>query len=173
MKTVKDILNLAKKVKETTDKELLPPEEIAPSDSYPVLPHSLFDNTRGYLEKINYQINSCYEKACYDACAVMIRRLIEVLIIEAFEHHKISNKIKDQKGDFFYLENLINKTLTETSWNLSRTTKNALQRKSFKTIGDQSAHSRRYNAKRTYIGDVITDLRTVSEELLYLSNLKK
>lgn len=173
IKVAKDILNIAKKVRDTTDKELLPPQEIIPSERYDVLPHSLFENTKGYLEKINHQINSCYQKACYDACAVMIRRVMEVLIIEAFEHQGLSDKIKNQDGDFLYLNDLISKTLAETSWNLSRNTKTALRRKHFKTIGDQSAHSRRYNAKRKYIDDIITDLRTVSEELLYLSNLRK
>lgn len=173
MKVAKDCLNIAKKVKEYIDQELLPPQEIAPSERYVLLPHSLFENTRGYLEKINHQINSCYIKACYDACAVMIRRLIEVLIIEVFEHHKLSHKIKNNNGEFFFLGELINKTLEETSWNLSRNTKAALQRKHFKMIGDQSAHSRRFNARRGYIDDIIADLRAVSEDLLYLANLKK
>jgi len=81
---VKDLLNLTKIVKETIDEKLLLPQEIAPSDSYPILPYILFENTRGYLEKINHQINACYRNTCYDACAVMIRRLTEILIIEVF-----------------------------------------------------------------------------------------
>lgn len=173
MKQAKDILNIAKKVKQIIDKELLPPQEITPSERYDVLPHSLFENTRGYIEKINYQINKCYQKACYDACAVMIRRLIEILIIEVFEYNKLSHKIKNQDGDFLYLEGLISKIIAETSWNLSRNTKRALQKRQFKEIGDQSAHSRRYNARRKYIDDIISDLRTVTEELLYLASLKK
>jgi len=173
MKIAKDCLNIAKKIKEIINEELLPPQEITLSERYDVLPHSLFENTKGYLEKINHQINKCYKEACYDACAVMIRRLVEALIIEVFESHRISHKIKNGKGEFLYLDELINKTLAETSWNLSRNTKTALQRKYFKKIGDQSAHSRHYNARRRYIDDIINDLRAVSEDLLYLANLKK
>jgi len=173
MKIAKDYLNIAKKIKEIINEELLPPQEITLSERYDVLPHSLFENTKGYLEKINHQINKCYKEACYDACAVMIRRLVEALIIEVFESHRISHKIKNGKGEFLYLDELINKTLAETSWNLSRNTKTALQRKHFKKIGDQSAHSRHYNARRGYIDDIINDLRAVSEDLLYLANLKK
>lgn len=173
MKIVRDILNLTKKVKETTDRELLPPEEIAPSDTYPILPYTLFENTRGYLEKINHQINSCYRNACYDACAVMIRRLIEVLIIEVFNHRGMTQKIQNPDGDFLFLEDLINKILAETSLGLRKNTKKALRKKEFKTIGDQSAHGWNYNAHRTYIDDIKTELREVSENLLYLANLKK
>ncbi|TET73858.1 MAG: hypothetical protein E3J56_03460 [Candidatus Aminicenantes bacterium] len=138
-----------------------------------MLPYTLFENTRGYLEKINHQINSCYRDACYDACAVMIRRLIEVLIIEVFNHRGMAQKIQNPDGDFLYLEGLINKILAETSLGLRKNTKKALRKKEFKSIGDQSAHGWNYNAYRTYIDDIKTELREVSENLLYLANLKK
>lgn len=147
-----------------------PPVEITTSPNEPVLPSSLFKGTRGYIEKIVIQINRTYEHTCYDACAVMMRRLVEVLIIEAFEHHGISKKIQDASGDFFYLQNLIAAALAEPAWSLGRNTKRGLG--GLKTLGDQSAHSRRYNARRTYVDDVIIDLRTVSEEFLYLAGLR-
>lgn len=79
----------------------------------------------------------------YDACAVMIRRLIETLIIESYEAHSLSVKITNSSGDFFYLSDLISITLSETSWNLSRNAKKSLPK--LKDIGDKSAHSRRFN----------------------------
>lgn len=173
MRIVKDLLNLTKKVQETTVKELLLPQEIAPSESYPILPYTLFKNTRGYLEKINHQINKCYRESCYDACAVMIRRLIEVLIIEVFDHFGLVKKIQNQDGDFFSFENLISKMLAESSWSLGKITKKAFQQKQFKAIGDLSAHGRRYNTRRDYLGERIIDLRVVVEDLLYLADLKK
>ena len=76
---------------------------------------SLVRGTRGYIEKVSNQINGAYENGWYDACAVMLRRLIETLIIETFEHHKIASS-DNQAGDFVYLRDLIDKTLAETSW---------------------------------------------------------
>lgn len=90
------------------------------------------------------QINGTYANAWYDACAVMIRRLIETLIIEVFEQHGIANKIKTPTGDFFYLSELIPRTLSEGKWNLGRNAKKALPR--LKSVGDRSAHNRRFNA---------------------------
>ncbi|MHC4696698.1 MAG: DUF4145 domain-containing protein [Planctomycetota bacterium] len=117
------------------------------------------------------QINGCYEKGWFDGCAVMMRRLLETLIIECYETHNMGNAIKDPRtGDFFYLSDLIGKIHKETSWNLGRNTKRALP--SLKSIGDQSAHSRRYNAHREDIDRVIPDFRTASQELLYLARLK-
>ncbi len=67
------------------------------------MPIALINGTRGYIERVAHQVNGCYDEGWYDACAVMVRRLLETLIIEAFEYHKIADKIKDGKGDFFFL----------------------------------------------------------------------
>lgn len=40
--------------------------------------------TRGYIERFCHQINRSYENGRYDGRAVMIKRLIETRIIEAF-----------------------------------------------------------------------------------------
>jgi hypothetical protein len=100
----------------------------------------------------------------------MIRRLLETLIIETFEFHKIANKIKDGNGDFFFLSDLIRCILAEPSWNLTRNTKTALPR--LKDIGDKSAHSRRYHAVRNDLDKLLPEIRVVVQELIYLSGLK-
>lgn len=145
--------------------------EVAAPRDQPVLPHSLLRSTRGYLERIGYQINSSYRATAYDACAVMIRRLVEVLIIECFEAKGRTEQVKDSAGNYFFLEALVGAALSQADWSLGRGSKVALGR--LKAIGDQSAHSRRYNAKREYIDDVILDLRALVEELLYVSGLRR
>lgn len=167
---VRQALAAARAIEDAVPGTSLPPSESAAPDKQPVVPHSLFKGTRGYLERIAFQVNACYEAASYDACAVMIRRLIEVLIIETFDAKGKASDIKNASGDFLYLGDLIGKLLAETSWSLGRNTKTALPK--LKSIGDQSAHSRRYNARREYIDEIIIDVRTVAEELLYLSGLK-
>jgi len=128
-------------------------------------------NTRGYIGRVVDQINGCYERGWFDGCAVMMRRLLETLIIESFEAHQLSHKIKDSRtGDFFYLSDLISAVLRESSWNLGRNTKRALP--NLKSLGDQSAHSRRYNAHREDIDKVTPDFRTICQEFIYLAKLK-
>ena len=166
----KRALTLARDIQASANEVARPPSEVTAPYDQPVLPHSLFEDTRGYIEKIVYQINRTYEHTCYDACAVMIRRLVEVLIIEAFEEHKLGDKIKDPHGNYVHLDDLINATLSELSWTLGRNTKTGLPK--LKTMGDQSAHGRRYNARRQYVDEVIVVLRTASEELLYLADLR-
>ncbi len=157
-------------------KTIAPPAYVPPSDGAKpktemVIAGSLVANTRGYIERVVAQINGTYENGWYDGCAVMIRRLLETLIVEAFENYKIATKIQNPKTeDFYYLSDLISFTLSESSWNLSRNSRQAMPK--LKTVGDLSAHSRRYNAHRSDIDNIILDLRVVVQELLYLAGLK-
>jgi hypothetical protein len=168
--TVRNIIATAKAINAQISEEMGPPEEGLLASSQHVIFTSFVRGTRGYIESVANQINGSYENGWYDACAVMIRRLIETLIIEAFEHHRIANKIQNSSGDFLYLRDLIDKTLSETEWNLSRNTKQALRK--LKDIGDKSAHSRRYVAQRGDLQPLLVDIRTVVQELLYVAGLK-
>jgi len=164
-------LEVAKQLRDAVRGENPPPEEGAASSAEPVVYFSLIRGTRPYLERIVHQINGSYEGGWYDASAVMTRRLVETLIIELFEARGIADKIKNPKGDFFYLRDLITTLIAETSWHLSRNTKAALPR--LKDVGDQSAHSRYFVAHRQDIDKLIDDLRVVIQELVTLANLKK
>jgi len=148
-----------------------PPEEgTKAADANAVVPSILFKGTRGYLIKIANQANGAYSQGWFDASAVMIRRLLETLIIEAFEKHGRAAEIQNQDGDFLYLRDLIAKTVACTAWNLSRNTKKALPR--LKDVGDKSAHSRRFNAVRHDLDAIKPDLRCVVEELLSLADMR-
>lgn len=135
-----------------------------------VIPMAIVSGTRGYIEKVVVQINGCYEYGWFDACAVMIRRLVETLIIECFEHHKISGKIKDNQGNFFHLKQLITICLQEKTWTLGRNARQSLPK--LKDIGDLSAHNRRYSATKVDIDKISDGARIVVQELVHISGLK-
>lgn len=162
--------SLARDIKSDIEKLVDPPEEGFAAETNQVIPFSIVRGTRGYIEKVTNQINGCYEKGWFDSCAVMIRRLLETLIIECFEKHQITHKIKNANGDFYFLGDLINITLSETTWNLGRNTRKSFPK--LKDIGDKSAHSRRFTAQLSDIKNLIPDIRLVVQELVYLSQLK-
>jgi hypothetical protein len=81
---------------------------------------TLNQTKRGYLVAVGRQLNGCYASGWYDGCAVMMRRLLESVIIEAFEASKLDAKIKDPtSGDFVQLTAIIKAALAEPSWNVS------------------------------------------------------
>lgn len=165
-----NVFSAAKAIDLDVRRELGPPEEGLLAGSQSVVPRSIVRGTRGYIEKVANQANGCYENGWYDACAVMTRRLIETLIIEAYERHAIADRVKNSSGDFLYLRDLISHCLGESAWNLSRNCKVALPK--LKDIGDKSAHSRRYVAQRGDLDPLLPDIRLVVQELLFVAGLK-
>ena len=165
-KLVKNTALIEKELREIGN---IPQEGKIPRSSQ-VIPFVLVRDTRGYIEKVVNQINGTYENGWFDACLVMIRRLIETLIIEVFESYGLETKIKDQNGEYFFLKELISKGLNENTWNLSRNTKRSLPK--LKDVGDKSAHSRRFNAIKNDVDVLIPDIRVTVQELIYLAGLK-
>jgi hypothetical protein len=166
----RNTFNAAKAIQADIRSQLRPPQEGFLSETQQVLPFSIVRGTRGYIERVVNQINGCYENGWYDACAVMVRRVLETLIVESFEKHGIAAKINNVQGDFLYLRDLIDVCLREPSWNLTRNCKQAMPR--LKDIGDKSAHSRRYIVHRGDIDPLLSDIRLVMQELVYLAGLK-
>ncbi|MCK1691449.1 hypothetical protein [Bradyrhizobium sp. 145] len=111
MTSARNIFAAAQAINADVERELGPPEEGVAPTSHFVIMKSLTYDTRSYIAQIAQQINGSYEKGWYDACAVMIRRLIETLIIETFEKHGVAHKIKGLGGDYLFLKDLITATL--------------------------------------------------------------
>jgi len=146
-----------------------PPNEPI-SASEPVLPFEVIRGTRGYLERIVTQANVCYETRCYDACSVMIRKLVELLIIAVYEAGGKAKDIKGSNGDFLMLSDLISRIQGDPQWNLARETKRSLPE--LKTLGDRSAHTRHYLAGQRDVDAILKGLRVCVDDLLHLAKLK-
>jgi hypothetical protein len=124
---------------------------------------------RGYLVAIGRQMNGCFAQGWFDACAVMMRRLIEISIIEAFESRDISASIKDSSGNYVQLSDLVNRAITEPKFSLSRSTKKFLPR--LRDVGHLSAHGRHFQARREDIEKIEQGCRVVIEEFLHHAGL--
>lgn len=139
--------------------------DIKPEDDV-LFPLSILSRTkRGYLISIGRQMNGCFSAGWHDGCAVMMRRLLEIVLIEAFENKKIAQMIKDKGGNYLHLTDLIGVTLAEPSITLSRNAKTALPQ--LRDIGHVSAHGRYFTAQKQDIERVRHGCRIVIEEFLH------
>lgn len=161
-------------------REWLPPNidglqpEMNHAEGY--LPEAVWSNTRGYIESVCKQLNGCFKAAYYDAASVMLRRLLETLIIEAYEHLKRESEIKDNggTGNYYMLKELVaraNGVSPHTGLNLGRDAKKTLE--DVKARGDKSAHNRRYNAVQADLTEVRDGVRTTVQELIQIASLKQ
>lgn len=144
--------------------ELESPQALpALSTSAPFLPDDLIDDRHGVQQKILWEANRCYDAACYNACAAMIRRLVENLIIEAFEHQGIGNKIKNG-NDYVEFGALIGKAAAEPALRLTRNTKRVLPELKF--FGDLGAHNRMALVRKGDLDRLHNAVRGAIEEIM-------
>jgi len=136
-----------------------------------ILPEAVFIGTRGYIELLAKQINASCENNLYDGCAVLMRRLIEILLIHIYQHTGQEAQIKAPDDQYKDLSAIIRDAVSNPKLNLSKETKNCID--VFRILGNFSAHKIEYNCKRDDIKRVALDYRVTVEELLYKSGIRK
>ena len=132
------------------------------SSSVPFFPNDLIDDRHGILQKVLWEANRCYDAACYNACAAMIRRLVESLVIEAFEKKGLRAKIK-HGSDYLDFGALIGKAIAEPALRLTRNTKHVLPELKF--FGDLGVHNRMALVRKDDLDRLHNSTRAGIEEL--------
>jgi hypothetical protein len=127
------------------------------------IPNDLIEDRHGVLKKVLWEINRCYDGACYNGCAAMIRRLVESLIVQGFEHHAIADRIK-RDGNYVDFSELIGKAVAESKLGLTRNTKRILP--DLKFFGDLAAHNRRSLVRKDDLDRLHHAIRSAIEELV-------
>jgi hypothetical protein len=138
------------------------------------LPDAVWTGTRGYIESVCKQLNGCFRAAYYDAASVMLRRLMETLIIEAYEHLGRQTEIQDGDGNYFMLKQLVERAIgrpPHTGLKMGRDAKKNLE--DVKSLGDRSAHNRRFVAHAPDLANIQTGVRTTAQELIQIGDLKR
>jgi hypothetical protein len=125
--------------------------------------------TRGYIEKVCIQLNGAYHQGFYDCTAVMVRRIVETLIIEAYESQNREAEIKGHDDNYLMLGGLVGLANATGGLSLGREAKKGLEE--IKKLGDRSAHNRRYNAKKSDLDKIQDSLRITFEELANIAGL--
>lgn len=122
-----------------------------------------FCGKRNFLDQLIYQINYTYANNCYDATAVLMRRLFEVMLILTYQHLGIDDEIKDSSGkSYLMLDSIIKKAKDNKVIKLSRI---KLEFDNFRMVGNFSAHNITYTAGKKDIDDIKINYRVMLEEL--------
>ena len=141
----------------------------APSEQF--IPEELWQNTRGYIERVCAQVNKFHAAEIWDGAAVLVRRLVETLIIEAYEHQGREDEIRGSDHNFVMLRDLVARATAESGLGPGRDTKKGLVE--LKELGDRAAHNRRCNACRADLHRIRAALRVVVDELINLADLRR
>lgn len=128
-----------------------------------IIDEQKFSGKRQYLDQLIYQINHSYANNCYDAAAVLMRRLFEVMLVLSYQNLGIDSEIKDaaEKG-YIMLEGIVKNAKNNQTLKLSRI-KNEFD--TFRVVGNFSAHNITYTAGKKDIDDIKINYRVMLEEL--------
>ena len=128
-----------------------------------LLDEDKFCNKRQYLDKLIHQINHCYSNNCYDATAVLMRRMLEILLIQSYIELGIDDEIKNSDGNSYkMLDGIVKNAISNSTLALSRI-KNELD--TIRKVGNFSAHGLTYTASKKDIDDIKLNYRVLIEEL--------
>jgi hypothetical protein len=144
---------------------------VRPVVSDALLPDELVQGTRSCLEKMAFQANVCYDYALYDACAVICRRMVESLLVEAFDAAGHIAAITDGNGNLRGLDDILGAAKSGQYVKLPRGTGQALDK--IKNVGDTAAHDRYHVATKQDVDEYRVEFRKVISQLLGLAGIKR
>lgn len=128
-----------------------------------LLDENKFCGKRKYIDHLILQINHCYANNCYDASAVLMRRLLEILLILSYQNLRIDDEIKTTDGSGYkMLDSIVKNAISNSTLSLSRI-KNELE--TIRKIGNFSAHGLTYSAGKNDIDSIKLNYRVLLEEL--------
>ncbi len=129
------------------------------------IPMSIFDGQREYVTRLVPQINGCWDRDYRDACAVMVRRLVETLIIEAYRRRGLDAELVDDAGVHLGLKRLVAKICGDRRFGVDKKCGEWL--KELKDLGDAAAHDFRIALRRDDLSSARRALRFASERLIF------
>ncbi|MEO9969665.1 MAG: hypothetical protein ABJG15_07525 [Hyphomonadaceae bacterium] len=138
-----------------------------PEISFEILSTDDVSASRKYIRSIIRQINGTYTYGFYDATAVLMRRLMESLLIEAFVASCKDHVIRDANGKFLSLNGVLNQAKNPANLTFSRGQDKVMD--SIKDIGDAAAHNRNYVTRKADIDHLQIKYRRLTSELYKLA----
>lgn len=145
-----------------------PLEEVYTDD---FIPFELYRGSRENIERIADQINKSFCFGIYDGAAVLMRRLVEMLLILAFQVINQEDRIRGPDGNYMQLSQIINEAVQNKVLDLSRNAKTYLGL--FKEKGDLSAHNPFHVTFKKDLELLQLKFRHLVQELLYKAGILK
>lgn len=128
-----------------------------------LLDESKFCGKRGYLDRLIKQINHTYKNNCYDACAVLLRRVFEIVLVLSFQKNGIESEIMKTDGTHMMLDGITKKAIGNSVLRIPKRIADNFD--AFREVGNSSAHNITYIAGKKDIDDISRAYRVMLEEL--------
>ena len=128
-----------------------------------LLDEGKFCGKRKFLDRLIKQINHTYKNNCYDACAVLLRRVFEIVLVLCFQNNDIESEITRTDGSHMMLEGITKKAVGNSILKIPKRITDYFD--AFRDVGNCSAHNITYIAGKKDIDDISRAYRVMLEEL--------
>lgn len=146
-------------------------DDVTIESSSEIIDEQKFAGKRKYLDQLIRQINHSYANNCYDAVAVLMRRLFEILLVLSYQNLGIDDQIKNPDGNgYIMLDGIVKNAKNNQTLKISRIKS---EFDTFRKVGNFSAHSITYTAGKKDIDDIKLNYRVMLEELYSKAGLTK
>jgi hypothetical protein len=140
-----------------------PPLNTIANNGDMLLDENVFSGQRGFITPLVEEINWTYKYGKYNSCAVMMRRVFEIILILSFEENDLSEKIQDSKGNYMQLKNIVN--IAKVHKNSLKLSRDVDKYNQFRELGNLGAHKIRSLVRKNDIDNIIVSYRHALEEL--------
>lgn len=141
--------------------EFVPNKPVQVLDS--ILAQCDFSGDRPNVISLVRQINGCYQQEYFDGCAVLMRRLVETLAIEAFDRKGHLSVVKEPTGEIKSMSGVVATLKSGRPIKLGRGANKSLD--ACKEIGDRAAHNRWHVTSKLDVDHVAVEFRSLISEL--------
>jgi hypothetical protein len=136
-----------------------------------IIPAGLFENTRPHLEALVVQINGTYQAGFYDACAVMCRRLLECMLLLAFERAAKGEVIRNAFGEYRAFADIIALASSNQHIKLGRGAGTVMGKIDY--VGELAARHPTYTARQKDIDEQRLGFRRLISELVRIAQIRQ
>jgi hypothetical protein len=151
----------------TTSQQAIPSPSTPTGVADAFIDPGIFRDCPHFISYLVPQINGCWDRAWLEACALIIRRLLETLIIWLFDQRGWSVENRDTDGSYFKLQTLVDKVCGDSRIRLTSREASGLQH--LKAIGDEAAHDFKVRVRRNDLKSHRLELRLACERLIFIA----
>ena len=144
------------------------PKKSPPSSDSAVLPLASIATEDDSILRIVNQINVCYDHECYDACAVMMRSLLEILLIRVYEHANEASKIETRAGRYKMLSQILDDAATNSAL-FPANVRKFFNKREFVDLGNYAVHEPEFLTQPEDIDRIRKEFRVAAQTLNQIS----
>jgi hypothetical protein len=142
-------------------------KKIDQKERFPYLPEDIAETMPHYIERLVPQVNGTFENDWYEASAMILRKFVEILIIELYVRRGAhADIVEPTTNEYLMLKPLIDKLTGDPRFGIPARVIAGL--KNVKELGDIAAHDFKIRVRKSDLEKIQNSTRVAIERLIFV-----